>query len=119
MGANKKYSGYKSFQYLESGVDYKSFELVSELGRVAPYRVPVTEEQEQRAQELQARLIIVSLHDHPKVNPEDLTQIHDYIRAGWWKPAPWKLSSANPCILILGRLSPQFRFPIPISITRV
>jgi len=82
MGTNKQYSGYKSFQYLEPGVDYKPFELVNELGRVETYTVPVTEEQEQRVQDLIARCRIVSLHDHPKVNPKDLKQIHDYIRAG-------------------------------------
>ena len=38
----KVYDGYRSFQYLESGVDYKPFELSKEIGRVEPYIYPVS-----------------------------------------------------------------------------
>jgi len=31
MGKNKKYSGYKAFQYLTPGIDYKEFKLRREI----------------------------------------------------------------------------------------
>ena len=38
----KRYSGYKSFSYLEPGSDFKTFELVTELNRVPSTQVPTT-----------------------------------------------------------------------------
>jgi len=78
----KHYRGYKSFQYLEPGVDYRSFELVKEIGRVEPYVYPVSAEQEHRVQRLLAENTIVSVHDHTSVFPEDLGQIFEYVRQG-------------------------------------
>ena len=34
MGAQKQYTGYRSYQYLEEKGDYKSFNLAKEIGRV-------------------------------------------------------------------------------------
>ena len=31
MGRNKKYDGYKAFQYLKPGIDYKEFKLRKEI----------------------------------------------------------------------------------------
>ncbi len=78
----KSYSGYRSFQYLEAGVDFKPFKLAGEIGRVEPYVYPVTEEQERQAQRLLEEQIVVSVHDHTSVFPEDLGQIFDYVRHG-------------------------------------
>ncbi|HHV79432.1 MAG TPA: diguanylate cyclase [Firmicutes bacterium] len=78
----KAYKGYKSFQYLEPGVDYKPFKLAKEIGRVEPYVVPVTPEQERLAQELLEENIVVSLHDHSFVTPENVYEIFDYTRRG-------------------------------------
>ena len=36
MRREKSYRGYRSFQYLEEGVDYPSFELAAEVDRVPP-----------------------------------------------------------------------------------
>lgn len=82
MGWNKRYRGYRSYQYLEPGVDYRAFELVPELGRVPMYRVALSEAEEQRVQRLLADCVIVSLHDHPTVMPKDPYQIWDYESAG-------------------------------------
>lgn len=78
----KRYTGYKSFQYLEPDVDYKPFQLAKEIGRVEPYLVPVSNEQEQEVQDILAESIVISLHDHPFVVPEDPFQIFDYNRRG-------------------------------------
>ncbi len=78
----KTYSGYTSFQYLEPGGDYRPFKLAQEIGRVEPYVVPVSEEQGHRVQQLLEDNLIVSVHDHTSVFPEDIGQIFEYVRQG-------------------------------------
>ncbi|MBV9547159.1 MAG: membrane dipeptidase [Chloroflexi bacterium] len=80
--SRKNYNGYRSFQYLEEGVDYQPFKLVREVDRVPSRRVEVTPEQEQRAQQLMRDNLVISLHDHAFVTPEDPNQIFEYRRAG-------------------------------------
>ena len=82
MGKIKKYDGYKSYQYLEPGIDYKVFELVDEVGRVPVYSLQVTESEEQRVQELLDKNLVISVHDHPSVIPKDLSNLWDYERQG-------------------------------------
>jgi membrane dipeptidase len=43
----KKNSGYKSFQYLEAGFEYKSYELCKELGKVEYHEVPLSKTAEE------------------------------------------------------------------------
>jgi len=78
----KTYNGYESFQYLKPGVDYRPFKLAKEIGRVEPYVYPVSEKQERRVQQLLEDNIIVSVHDHTSVFPEDIGQIFEYVRQG-------------------------------------
>ncbi|MCL6521460.1 MAG: dipeptidase [Firmicutes bacterium] len=78
----KRYTGYRSFQYLEPGVDYREFKLAREIGRVPAYTVPVTEEQEQRVQRLLEENTVVSAHDHAFIVPEDVSEIFEYRRHG-------------------------------------
>ncbi|MGD9315935.1 MAG: membrane dipeptidase, partial [Anaerolineae bacterium] len=78
----KRYDGYRSFQYLEPDEDYVPFDLAAEVGRVEPYVYPVSEEQERRVQRLLADNVVVSVHDHTSVFPEDLGQVFDYVRQG-------------------------------------
>jgi len=82
MGSKKKYSGYRSYQYLEPGADYRAFDLVPEIGRVPPCVIPLSEEQEARVHRLLAENIVVSLHDHPSVMPEDVAEIWAYESQG-------------------------------------
>ncbi len=82
MGGNKKYSGYKSFQYLEPGVDYKPFKLAKELGRVPSSVVPLSKKEEERAQEILEKSIVISLHDHPEIFPDNIEEVFDYTRTG-------------------------------------
>lgn len=82
MDIRKKYSGYKSFQYLEPNIDYKSFKLAKEVGRVEPYVVPLSKSEEERVEEILKKDIVISLHDHPSVFPEDMRQVFEYNRHG-------------------------------------
>jgi membrane dipeptidase len=77
---SKPYTGYRSFQYLEPGVDYQPFRLAREVGRVEPYVVPVSPEQERTVQEILDEELVISLHDHPFVTPEDADEIVAYNR---------------------------------------
>lgn len=82
MGSNKQYKGYQSFQYLEKGTDYKDFKLAKEIDRVPSSKVEVTDEEEERAQRLIADNIAISMHDHPTVTPDDVTEIFAQKRHG-------------------------------------
>ncbi len=83
MGINKKYDGYKAYSYLEEGKDFKSFKLCHPLHRVPEYLVPLTEEEEARALKLAENTIIISMHDHPALMPEDVDKdIRSYNREG-------------------------------------
>jgi len=78
----KKYDGYKSYQYLEEGIDYKPYKLVRQIGRVPSTIIPLSKSEEERVQEILEKYIVISLHDHLEVYPEDPSQILDYIKRG-------------------------------------
>lgn len=79
---NKRYNGYKSFDYLEPGVDYKAFKLAKELDRVPSTKVSTTEEQEARVKGLFENTLMISLHDHCFVAPDDLNEFFEFRRWG-------------------------------------
>ncbi|TDQ38299.1 dipeptidase [Aureibacillus halotolerans] len=78
----KAYNGYKSFQYLESGKDYKPYPLAKEINRVEPFNYPVNDSQEQEVQAILEEEYIISLHEHTFVCPEDVNQIFEFRRQG-------------------------------------
>lgn len=78
----KKYDGYKSFQYLEAGKDYKPYELSKEYDRVEPYIYPVSDDEEARVEEIFEKNLIISLHEHTFVTPNDLSRIFEFRRQG-------------------------------------
>ena len=82
MGTHKHYAGYRSYQYLDAESDYKAFRLAKQVGRVPSARVALSSGQEQRAQDLLARHVAISMHDHPVVVPEDVTEIFEQKRLG-------------------------------------
>ena len=82
MGIPKRYSGYKSYQYLEAGKDYKLFNLAKEIGRVEPYELPLSKAEEERVKRIAEKFIVISLHDHPVAWTEDMTEVFDYNREG-------------------------------------
>ena len=73
-------SDYRSFQYLEAGVDYRPFELSTDLDRVAPYVVEVSEAEEERTRRLLRDHVSISLHDHTEIDPLDPTETDAWIR---------------------------------------
>lgn len=79
---NKRYNGYKSFQYLEPGVDYKEFKLAKELGRVPSKQVEVSSEEEARVKRLFEENLVISLHDHCFVALENLGEFFEFRRHG-------------------------------------
>ena len=79
----KKYNGYRSFQYLEAGVDYQDYELVAELNRVPnSTQVQTTPEQEQRVEAIFRDNLVISLHDHAFVAPKNLDEFWPWRRQG-------------------------------------
>ncbi|MEM1260139.1 MAG: diguanylate cyclase, partial [Bacteroidota bacterium] len=82
MGSNKKYDGYRSFQYLEKDVDYKYFELAEELNRVSSSKVPLTETQEEVVERILKDQILISVHEHLGVFPENIMETPAYIKEG-------------------------------------
>ena len=77
----KRYDGYRSFQYLEAG-DYPQVELVPEIGRVPSTRVATSDADETRVQSIFAEHLVISLHDHCFVAPQDLSGFLEFRRWG-------------------------------------
>src|SRR5256712_10115698 len=82
VGKLTKYEGYKSFDYLEPGTDYREFKLAKELDRVPSRKVEVTDAQEERVWRLLDQNLAVSLHDHCFIVPEDFGDLAEYRRQG-------------------------------------
>ncbi len=82
MGRYKKYTGYKAFQYLQSGVDYKVYKLCKELNRVPAYFLPLTKNEEDRFEQFVEKNLLISVHEHPTLFPEDMSQVIEFKRMG-------------------------------------
>jgi membrane dipeptidase len=79
----ERYQGYRSYSYLRAGVDYQDFALAAEVGRVPAYQgLTLSEEQRERTERLLRDSIVISLHEHPSVMPEDVNELVDVIRTG-------------------------------------
>lgn len=72
MGRNKKYSGYKAYQYLESGRDYVEIKLRDEILKEWSYTLPLSKTEEERFEDIMEKCILVDLHEHPTAGPEDV-----------------------------------------------
>lgn len=81
MGGKKVYDGYKAFNYLEPGFDYKEFRLTVH-PRVEPYYVPLGKREEERFQGLMEKSVLVDLHEHPVLWPEDMMDVPEMHRLG-------------------------------------
>jgi membrane dipeptidase len=55
--------------------------LTKEIGRVPPVTVPLDSEQEKRYQRLIDEIVMVDVHQHPMVLPEDLGRFTEYLRS--------------------------------------
>jgi membrane dipeptidase len=74
MGKKKVYDGYKAYGYLEAGFDYKEYKLCKEFDRVPPYFIPLSKREEERFEDFIEKNIIIDLHEHPVLWPEDMSQ---------------------------------------------
>ena len=79
---SKKYTGYKSFDYLDPEEDYVAFKLAKEVDRVPAHPIELDKEQQQRLERIFEKEIMISLHDHTFVTPENVVQIFEYRRHG-------------------------------------
>lgn len=82
MSPEKRYGGYRSYQYLREGEDHRAFRLAKDVGRVPPYDLGLSEGQRERAERILAAHPIVSLHDHTAVSPEDPAELIEQRREG-------------------------------------
>jgi membrane dipeptidase len=77
----KQYTGYRSYEYLEAGTDYRKFDLAPELDRVPGYEgVPLDPAQTERVRKLLTASMVISLHDHPTIFPDEIGQTVEYNR---------------------------------------
>ena len=81
MGGQKKYDGYKAFDYLEPGFDYKEYKLVKH-PRVEPYYVPLSKTEEERFMSFVEKNILIDLHEHPVYWPENMDEAMDLQHMG-------------------------------------
>jgi len=96
MSKKRAYDGYKAYQYLEEGTDYRAFEL-SDGDKIFPeYLIPLDADQEKRAEKLAEDLICISLHEHPVLFPKNLMRdVFEYNREGRQVTAYEALSHSN------------------------
>jgi membrane dipeptidase len=80
MGGNKKHSGYKSYDYLEPGIDYKEFEYRDPLENLWIY--PLDKNEEDRVNTIIEKNILIDLHAHPNPGPKNLVEELDWHREG-------------------------------------
>jgi membrane dipeptidase len=71
MGGSKKYSGYKSYEYLEPRIDYASYPLEKQVNRFPAYDFGLSKTQEEHVREIIEKNIIIDLHEHLSVFPEE------------------------------------------------
>ena len=95
MGLKKTYKGYKAYQYLEEDKDYRSFKFPPEIGRVSPYLIPLTSEEEKRYEKIAKDFLFISLHDHPHLYPEDVSEHELYAKEGRCRIAYEGLANSN------------------------
>ncbi len=82
MGINKKYDGYRAYDYLEKNVDYRAWEMCEYLDGREDYLLDLNAADEKRARLLARNKVVISLHEHPTCLPQDLSQLLNYIREG-------------------------------------
>jgi len=74
MGGSKRYSGYEAYQYLEPGLDYRPFKLRNWRKEEWAYAVPLSKAEEERAEGIIEGNIVIDLHEHPCLYPEDIRE---------------------------------------------
>jgi len=65
MGRGKKFTGYKAYDYLTPGIDYKVFKFREATLKDWEYLVPLSKAEEERVEQIFEKNIIIDLHEHP------------------------------------------------------
>jgi membrane dipeptidase len=79
----KRYNGYRAYQFLEAGKDYREIAYAQQIGRVPEYQgLDLTDAEAERTRRLLSDEIVISLHEHVQVFPEDMGQLREHIRQG-------------------------------------
>ncbi len=94
LGGDKKYDGYKAYSFLEPGFDYREFKLVKH-PRVEPYYVPLNKTEEERYQSLLEKAMVIDLHEHPVLYPENMKQLPEMNNLGRMFTAYEALSTSH------------------------
>ncbi|MFI6759851.1 dipeptidase [Micromonospora sp. NPDC050417] len=83
LDSAKRYTGYTAYDYLEPGKDYRIFKYAEQISRVPAYQgLELSDSQRERTVRLLTDEIVISLHDHVQVFPEDMGQLREHIRQG-------------------------------------
>lgn len=82
MGRNKKYDGYQAYEYLKPGRDYREFKLRNAIIPEWWEPVPLSKTEEERFEEIIEKNIVIDLHAHPDISPEDPVDNRDFDREG-------------------------------------
>lgn len=82
MGRNKKYDGYKAFQYLTPRIDYRVFDLREGIKKEWAYQISLSKTEEDRVNDILEKNIVIDLHEHPTLYPEDPKLTGEQVREG-------------------------------------
>ena len=82
MGINKTGTSYRSFDYLEAGKDYKEFDMCAEVERVPHDLISLSSDEEKRVDDIVSNNIMISLHEHLGVFPDDINLTPAYCKEG-------------------------------------
>lgn len=72
MGRHKQYRGYAAYQYLTPGIDYEVIPYRAAINPNWAYTVPLSKREEEVFEQILEKHIIVDLHEHPTLQPEDM-----------------------------------------------
>ena len=73
----------------------RSIPLAKQIDRVPSTPVPLDASQELRFQNLMEELVMVDIHQHPMVAPEDIGDLNAYLRGGDYSWGYQQLSTAD------------------------
>ncbi len=84
LDPSPQYKSYRSYSYLEPGVDFPDIPMAKDVGRVPAYTgLDLTADEQERTERLLTESMVISLHDHPSLFPENLHEdLRAYIRTG-------------------------------------
>lgn len=89
------YSGYRSFQYLEPGVDYPAFSLREGPDPEWAYSLLLSSEEEARRERVVRDFVKISMHEHLGLFPARVSETPEYLAHGRMSTAFAELASSH------------------------